>query len=184
MYGLILGPMKSGKTYELISQVMPYRVAGKGVVCIKPDMDTRNEGIQSRGGGQLPAIAVKSLKEAPYAEVIAVDEVHMFDPEDMECVQEWLERGATVFLCGLDTGYKAELFPVIKAAFELKPDFVSLHKSICDVCNEYDAKYTQVLSPEGEVYTEGLPRNLTEDGRYAYQSRCRECFVRERRYGA
>lgn len=47
---VIFGPMKSGKSLELISRVAPYEFAHDRVLYVQPKANTRDEGVWSRGG--------------------------------------------------------------------------------------------------------------------------------------
>lgn len=175
---LILGPMFSGKSSELIARTEPFKIAKKRVTYIKPDIDTRNNGVESRIGSRADAITVSSLSEVPESDVYAIDEGHMFPEDSADYINHWLDAGAEVIVSTLDTTYDGTVFPSIINIYALKPDTVVLKQAVCHVCLQYNAKYTQILSHDGIPQTAGLPADLTEDGRYVYQARCRECFVR------
>ena len=178
MLTLILGPMYSGKSSELIARTEPFRIAKKIVQYVKPSMDTRNNGVESRIGARADAITVDSLSEVPLADVYAVDEAHMYPADSHEVIRRWLDQGSKVIISTLDTTYDGSVFPSIINIYSLKPDEVVLKKAVCHVCLDYNAKYTQILDSEGNPLLSGLPADLTEDGRYQYEARCRKCFLR------
>jgi thymidine kinase len=174
---LIVGPMKSGKSLELIARVAPYEFAGKKVVYIQPERDVRGEGVISRLGLRTKALRVKSLSEVPNSfDVIGIDEVHMFKSADMGRVAQWLAKGKQVFASGLDMDYRGRLILALQRLLELKPDEIITKKSVCEVCRNYNAQYTQVLS-NGKPVLAGLPPVIPDNGTYAYEARCRRCFV-------
>lgn len=177
---LILGPMFSGKSSELIARTEPFKIAKKTVVYVKPDIDTRNNGVESRIGARADAITVKTLAEVPVADVYALDEAHMLPTDSATYINNWLDAGAEVIIATLDTTYDGTVFPSIVNIYALKPDAVVLKQAVCHVCLEYTAKYTQILDKDGVPLTNGLPKDLTEDGRYEYQARCRKCFIRDK----
>lgn len=176
---LILGPMKSSKSAELLARTEPFKIANKNVVYLKPHIDRRNDGVQSRLGAQADAITVKTLSEAPRADVYGVDEYHMFPGDSGKTIAQWLDNGSNVVISSLDTTYNGQPFPSIIGLMCLKPDEIILKTAVCEVCLDMNspAKYTQILDVKtGKPLTSGLPADLTEDGRYNYSVRCRKCF--------
>lgn len=177
MFTLILGPMKSGKSLELIARVAPYEFAGQEVLYIQPKANVRDKGVSSRAGINTTAITVESLHEVPKFDVIGIDEVHMFDPREMDVIEQWIHDGKSVFVTGLDLDSYGKMMPSILRLLELKPDHVITKKAVCEICKKYDARFTQILSKGKPVLT-GLPSVVPEDGTYEYQTRCRNCFVK------
>jgi len=176
---LIMGPMKSGKSLELIARVAPYEFAEKKVLYLQPHSDVRDSGITSRAGINTKASRVKSLAEIDNGfDVIAVDEVNMFDEKDYKTIDKWVGEGKEVFVSGLDLDYSGRLMPIVKKIFELKPDLLITKLAVCDVCHRYNAQFTQILD-KGKPVLEGLPSLVPEDGTYVYEARCRDCYVRK-----
>lgn len=175
---LIIGPMKSGKSLELIARVAPYEFADKKVLYVQSKKDVRDEGITSRVGLNTRAERVASLADIKNGvDVIGVDEVHMFPETDAKYIAKWVRDGKQVFLTGLDLDYSATLQPMIKKILELKPHNIIIKKAVCEVCHKYKAQFTQILH-NGEPVLGGLPPLVPEDGTYVYQARCRDCYVR------
>lgn len=176
---LIMGPMKSGKSLELIARVAPYEFADKKVLYLQSSKDVRDEGVTSRIGINTKAERVKSLTEIDNGfDVIAVDEVHMFAPSDAAQIEKWVIEGKQVFLTGLDLDYSATLQPMIKEILQLKPDNLIIKKAVCEVCHRYNAKFTQILH-KGKPVLGGLPSVVPEDGTYTYEVRCRKCYIKK-----
>lgn len=177
MFTLITGPMKSGKSLELIAQVAPYEYTNKNMIFVRPEADVRDTGVQSRLGVQAVARAVRSLDQiSEMFDVIGIDEVHMFEDTDSGIINQWLKEQKTVIASGLDLDYRGKLMPIIKNLLELKPDVLINKKSVCDVCKRYDAQFTQILN-NNEPLLSGLPPVVPEDGTYQYEARCRDCFT-------
>ena len=173
-----MGPMKSGKSLELIARVAPYEFAHKKVLYVQSNRDVRDqEGIiTSRAGINTKATRVASLGEVKNnVDVIGIDEVHMFDEDDARFVQKWLKKGKEVFASGLDLDYSATITPMVKRLLELKPERVITKTSVCEACHEYRALFTQILY-RGRPVLGGLPPIVPEDGTYVYQARCRDCY--------
>lgn len=179
MLTLILGPMKSGKSLELIARVAPYEFANQKVLYIQPQANVRDDGIHSRIGINTQAVVVKSLKEinTPF-DVIGVDEIHMFDPDEINVIEQWIKEGKSVFISGLDLDYRARMPSMIIHLLQLKPDKLIFKIAVCDICKEYSAPFTQILHKNKPVLA-GLPLISPEDGTYVYQARCRNCFVKK-----
>ena len=171
--------MKSGKSLELISKVAPYEFAKKKVIYVQPSVNTRDEGVQSRIGINTKAISVDSLsKITDDFDVIGVDEINMFHENDANVIEHWVKQGKKVFVSGLDLDYRGKMPEIFKRVLELKPDIVISKQSVCDVCSEYKAQFTQILN-RGKELLGGISNIAPEDGTYEYQARCRKCFVKE-----
>ena len=78
---LILGPMKSGKSFDLISHFAPLKYTNIPFALYQSAKNVRDAEIWSRNGISLEAKKVHDLSEtlASCAKVIGIDEVHMFE---------------------------------------------------------------------------------------------------------
>ena len=177
-FTLILGPMKSGKSLELIARVAPYEFADQRVLYVQPKANVRDSSIRSRLGINTDAISVASLSEISKAfDVIGIDEINMFSPEDAAIIEGWLTQQKAVFVSGLDLDYRGKMPPIVQRLLELKPDEVIWKIAVCDICKKYRAQFSQIVHDDEPVLA-GLPLITPEDGTYEYQARCRSCFVR------
>jgi thymidine kinase len=179
MFTMILGPMKSGKSGELVLRVSPYEHTNKAVLYVQSEANVRDQGIQSRLGMNATALAVRSLHDVDQSfDIIGIDEVHMFDVGNEQAIDTWLHQGKDIIASGLDLDYRGKMLPIIIRLLELKPDKIISKTSACDACKEPGAQFTQILN-HGEPVLSGLPPVVPEDGTYDYQARCRDCFVKE-----
>lgn len=179
MFSLILGPMKSGKSLELIARVAPNEYAGRRVRYVQPKANVRDTGVQSRLGIGVNAQQTDSLsKVLDSFDTIGIDEIHMFPESDVAVISQWISSGKDVFISGLDLDYRGVVPPIVTLLYQLKPDEVTFKRAVCDVCTRYDAIFTQILY-KGELVLEGIPMISPEDGTLEYQARCRECFIRK-----
>ena len=176
---LILGPMKSGKSMDLITRFAPLQYTNYSFAMYQPSRNVRDQQISTRNGINMAATKVHSLREAigKQLHTVGVDEMHMFPGEEADAVAELLKEGAHVIISSLDTDYQGLLFEVIKKLFEIGPDAVHYRRAACDICRSPDAIYTQVLK-NGVAMTSGLPPSVPDDGTFQYKSVCRDCFVR------
>lgn len=174
---LIIGPMKSGKSLELIARVAPYEYTDKKVLYVQPAANKRDRQINSRLGIGLKAQKFKRLRDViDDFDVIAIDEAHMFKPSDAQQISTWTKAGKEVLVCGLDLAYNQKMMPIIQKVLELKPDIVIDKLAVCDVCKQFTARFTQILKG-GKVVTGGYPMIVSEDAYSTYQTRCRNCYV-------
>ncbi len=81
---LILGPMKSGKSFDLISYFAPLKYTKKKYGLFQSARNVRDGQIESRNGVLLEAKKVSSFEEILNEdyEVIGIDEIHMFEPSE------------------------------------------------------------------------------------------------------
>ena len=176
---VVLGPMKSGKSLELISLLSPLQFTLVRHRVYQSDRHVRDTGVTSRSGGVLTTTKTLSLAPAleEDLEVVAVDEVHMFDVADIAVVDQLLRRGTRVVVAGIDLDHRGELFAPVRALLELGPDAVTYRRAVCDVCRDFSATHTQVLRA-GAPFVEDLGGEaLPDDGTFSYEARCRTCFV-------
>ncbi|WP_343990080.1 thymidine kinase [Terrabacter terrae] len=181
---VVLGPMKSGKSLSLISMLSPLQFTRVRHRVYQSERHVRDTGVTSRSGGQLVTTKVATLHEAlaEPLDVVAVDEVHMFDAGDVAVIGQLLARGTRVVVAGIDLDHRGELFATVRALLELGPDTVSYRRAVCDQCRDFSATHTQVLR-SGEPFLEHLGGSeaLPDDGTFSYEARCRSCFVRPAR---
>lgn len=178
MFTFIIGPMKSGKSLELIAQVSPLEFSNKQVLFVQPEANVREDIVKSRAGATADKNVqiVKTLYEVKgNYDVIGIDEIHMFPATDVNKIRDWLMEGKLVVASGLDLDYRGKMPFVIQRLYGLKPDSIILKLAVCDKCKNYNAKYTQILDETGPIYS-GLPAVVPDNGKYIYEARCRRCF--------
>jgi thymidine kinase len=177
---LIFGPMKSGKSLELIHHFAPLKYTDLSFALYQPSENTRDENIRSRDGVIIEAKKVDDLSGAleKQYDIVGIDEVHMFDEKEAAVIEELLKRGTKVIVSGLYADYRGKMYDIVRRLFELGPKQVTFKRAVCEVCKKPDAVYTQVLDKNGPILG-GLPPSIVEDGTYIYKPVCRQCFVKE-----
>lgn len=176
---LILGPMKSGKSYELISYFAPLRYTTIPYRLYQSANHVRDRQIQSRNGSLIDAKKIHSLREILEEDVsvVGIDEFHMFGDADMDVIEQLLRQKKTVIISSLDTDYRGLLFSNVTRLFSLGPKEVKFRRAVCEVCKVPDAVYTQIFDGDKPLLA-GMPASVPEDGRFSYVPMCRECFTR------
>lgn len=176
---LILGPMKSGKSYDLISYFAPLKYTDITHALYQPVKNVRDQQIQSRNGSLIPARKITKLSEIleDDVSVVGIDEFHMFGEKDMDTVDTLLRRGSQVIVSSLDTDYRGWLFANVAYLFSLGPREVKFRRAVCEACKTPEAIYTQVFLNDDRVLS-GMPSSIPDDGTMRYVPMCRGCFVR------
>ncbi|PIN92651.1 thymidine kinase [Candidatus Pacearchaeota archaeon CG10_big_fil_rev_8_21_14_0_10_35_13] len=139
------GPVKSGKTRELISRIEPINyLAGAMGVIIRPEVDTRTENLMSRYGTQSKIREIRvcernpekiisvleGLKE-PQLGVVAIDEVQFFEKGLLRVVQELSRQEINVVMAGLNLDFKGETFGIMGDLMAMS-DEVTILRACCE----------------------------------------------------
>ena len=177
---LVLGPMKSGKSLELIAQMAPLAYSRLNCAVVQSARHVRDDHIVSRTGASVSTVKLDMLEPLLHTteDVVAIDEVHMFSPTDVRVVEELVLRGTRVLACGIDLDHRGELFATVRALLELGPTDVRYRRAVCDRCQDLHAAFTQVLN-DGVPFLASLGTSepLPDDGTFTYEALCRRCFV-------
>ena len=177
---LILGPMKSGKSLELISHFAPLKYTDIPFALFQPAKNVRDEHIWARDGITLEAKKVDTLAGVieDRVQVVGIDEMHMFEEKEADVIGQLLKMRKNVIISALDTDYQGKMFGIIKKLLELGPKEIKCKRAVCEKCKKPDAIYTQVLKGN-EPIVGGMPPVIPDDGTYAYKPACRMCFVKK-----
>jgi thymidine kinase len=173
---VIVGPMFSGKSEELIRRLKRARIARQRVACFKPDIDLRyhRTAIASHSSQTHEAMTVANverLREELYpqlkdVEVIGIDEAQFFDDGIIPLSMELVHLGKRVLIAGLDTTFTAEPFGPIPALMAIADEVTKL-SAVCMQCGA-PAIHTQRLGQSQELVVVGAAG--------LYEARCRACF--------
>ena len=180
---VIIGPMFSGKTSELIRLVEREVYAKRKGAIFKPSFDRRYSAKQvaSHNGLRYEAYSVVAseagvmripeLVKKEKLDVIGLDEVQFF-PHGIVELLDSLAHDKKVVACGLNMNFKAEPFP---ATMELaaRADRVRYLSAVCVVCGG-EATRTQRL-----IGGKPAPRDspvIVVGGKELYEPRCRNCY--------
>jgi thymidine kinase len=173
---LILGPMFSGKTTELIRIYNKYTACGIKCLMINHSYDTRysNEGhVTSHSRGQIKSLNINRLQDliendACEHDVILINEGQFF-PDLYEVVKMLVDNQKKhVFVCGLDGDFKREKFGQILDLIPLCDNVVKL-KAVCQNCKKSDAIYTYRK-------TNDTQQTIVAE-KDMYSSLCRNCYI-------
>ena len=141
---LIIGPMFSGKSTELIRSIRLLKTINKTVLVIKPNIDdryTKDNKIVSHNFESCECVSVNDLSQLLLADIInkydtvIIDE-GQFIPDLKKCVVDWLNNSNLNIIIGsLDGDYNRH---PIGQVLELIPYANKCHKfsSLCSICND------------------------------------------------
>ena len=172
---LIMGPMGSGKTTELLRRINRYEIAKCAVVLIKPSLDTRSGNhIGTHGFRSAGALVFDKLVDACanlYVEgvdVIGVDEGQFFPDLALGC-EALTRRGKKVIVAALSGDKEREGFPSVQALTP-KCDSVIMLSAICMVCGD-EAPFTAY---KGKMTGQVIIGDVGMEGEYVPV--CRRCY--------
>ncbi|GAB6021992.1 Thymidine kinase, cytosolic [Chamberlinius hualienensis] len=169
---LILGPMFSGKTTELIRRLKRYQIARHKCLVIKYANDIRynNESLSTHDKQFYSAVSVMTLcpvfKDALEFSVIGIDEGQFF-PDTVEFCERMANCGKTVIVAALDGTYQRLPFGSILNLIPLSETVIKL-TAVCMKCFK-SASYTKRISNETQVEVIG--------GADKYIAVCRSCYL-------
>lgn len=163
------GPMKCGKTQQILNEYKRQLIAGKRVKMFKPSIDTRTKGnvVASRNGIDIPAIPIKRISDLEKydADVYCIDEFQ-FLKGNVNIIQELADCGKKFFIAGLNL--TSEKKPFGKMADLLCiADNIKMQNAICDNCKNENAVFT---------YFKGGKDTEIVIGDKQYLSLCRNCY--------
>ncbi|XP_047689661.1 thymidine kinase, cytosolic isoform X1 [Prionailurus viverrinus] len=150
---VILGPMFSGKSTELMRRVRRFQIAQYKCLVIKYAKDTRYSSSFSTHDRNtmeaLPACLLRDVaQEALGVAVIGIDEGQFF-PDIVEFSETMANAGKTVIVAALDGTFQRKAFGTILNLVPLAESVVKL-TAVCMECFR-EAAYTKRLGAEKEV---------------------------------
>jgi thymidine kinase len=147
-FELIVGPMFSGKTDELIRRLDVADSGGLRVATAKPSVDVADPGwIVSLSGARRLALSVASAAElfelASRNDVLGIDEIEFFEPEVVGAVRALAAR-LRVVAAGLDLDFRGEPFGPMPALVGLADELTVL-TATCAVCGGAGTRSERLL---------------------------------------
>jgi thymidine kinase len=170
---VVVGPMFSGKSEELIRRLRRAEFGKQRVQIFKPTIDQRyaKNGIVSHSGLEIASELVTSgddilQKVAPRTEVIGIDEAQFLGETVVDACVRLADLGKRVIVAGLDTDFMGRPFEPMPRLLAVAEEIVKL-LAICMRCGN-PAVHTQRLVASEELIVVGAGG--------MYEARCRRCF--------
>ncbi|GAA5533096.1 thymidine kinase [Deinococcus aluminii] len=184
---VIVGPMFSGKSEELIRRVTRAVIARQRVAVFKPAIDDRYHAahVASHAGRTIEAVAVRdaaairahlagegpllSSPEVELPEVVGIDEAQFFGPDLGPLVLDLAEAGVRVILAGLDLDFRAEPFGCIPDLLA-RAESVEKLTAICTVCGAPATRSQRLIGGQPARFDDPV---VLVGAQEAYEARCR-----------
>src|SRR5438045_6471668 len=170
---VVVGPMFSGKSEELIRRLRRAEIARQRVQIFKPAIDARysaNEIVSHSGLGITSDTVTKAAeileKIQPRTEVVGIDEAQFLGEEVLDVCTKLANLGKRVIVAGLDTDYRGRPFEPMPRLLAIEEEITKL-LAICMRCGN-PAVHTQRLVESEELIVVGATG--------MYEARCRRCF--------
>jgi thymidine kinase len=170
---VIVGPMFSGKSEELIRRLRRAEIGKQRVQIFKPVIDQRytKNGIVSHSGLEIPSELVRDGSEilqkvAPRTEVVGIDEAQFLGETIVSDCARLAELGKRVIVAGLDTDFMGRPFEPMPRLLAVAEEITKL-LAICMRCGN-PAVHTQRIVASEELIVVGAGG--------MYEARCRRCF--------
>ena len=170
---VVVGPMFSGKSEELIRRLRRAEFARQRVQIFKPAIDSRfapNEIVSHSGLGISSDNVTKACeimdKLQPRTEVIGIDEAQFLGEEVVEVCTKLANLGKRVIVAGLDTDFRGRPFEPMPRLLAVAEEITKL-LAICVRCGN-PAVHTQRLVENEDLIVVGASDS--------YEARCRRCF--------
>lgn len=177
---VVVGPMYSGKSEELIRRIKRAKIAKQKVQVFKPEIDNRysKNNVVSHNGDKMGAVPVKSSSELlervqDDTEVIGVDEVQFFDDGIVEVLTKLADNNRRVICAGLDMDFRGEPFGPISRIMSIA-EFADKIQAICIVCGNPATRTQRLINGKPANYSDPIVLiGATE----SYEARCRKCHI-------
>ena len=170
---VIVGPMFSGKSEELIRRLRRAEIARKRVQIFKPVIDQRYSvnGIVSHSGLEIQSVTVTTGEEIIHkvhllTEVIGIDEAQFLGESVVDVCSKLAQAGKRVIVSGLEMDYLGRPFEPMPRLLTVAEEITKL-LAICIRCGN-PAVHTQRLVASDELIVVGA--------KGMYEARCRRCF--------
>jgi thymidine kinase len=170
---VIVGPMFSGKSEELIRRLRRAEIARQRVQIFKPLIDQRysNSEIKSHSGLGISSDLARTAADVmakiqPRTEVVGIDEGQFLGEELLDVCTRLADMGKRVIVAGLDTDFMGRPFEPIPRLLAIAEEITKL-LAICVRCGN-PAVHTQRLVASEELIVVGAGG--------MYEARCRRCF--------
>lgn len=172
MIYLILGPMYSGKTSELIRRYNRYKISGKRCLLVKNALDLRyseDNKLCTHDMFQTEATICSSLHQIEKInqyDVICIDEIQFY-PDNLDFCTKMANQGKIIIASGLSGNYKRQPFKNMPELTANAEKVVYL-TAICMICKNDGAAFTKRVSEDiDEIVVGGIDK---------YLAVCRKCY--------
>lgn len=138
------GPMKCGKSMQIINEFNRQLVTGKNVMLFKPTLDNRmgDNIIGTRNGIKVEAKNITDIDELQNydADVFFIDEFQFLNG-DIKTIEQLAEKGKKFFIAGLNLTSDKKPFGKMGDLLCIA-DNIKMMTAICEICKNDNAVYS------------------------------------------
>jgi thymidine kinase len=171
MISLIIGPMFSGKTTELLRRLQRAIIAGKKAILLRPKIDTRET---------ITHDELKKLDNIPY---LFLQDLVDFNPDDYDYIgidegqffnnlahfaNLWANSGKHIVVAGLDATSELSMFEEILQLIPFSEEVIKLN-AVCTRCGSDNGAFTKFIGSQKKD-------KVLVGGKGVYEARCRKCW--------
>ena len=179
---VIVGPMFSGKSEELIRRVTRATIAKQRVQVFKPALDDRYDHLHeevvvaSHSGRTLGAYAIAELMQLTAAleedvQVVALDEGQFLTHDLVRLASDLAESGKRVIVAGLDLDFRGEPFGPIPELLA-RAESVTKLTAVCVRCGAAATRTQRLIGGHPAHYDDPV---ILVGAAESYEPRCRAC---------
>lgn len=169
---LIIGPMFSGKSTELLKRIQVYTIAQKKCLLVKPKIDNRYDDnkIVTHDMKMKDAVVTSELSSLDVTDydIIGIDEGQFF-PDIYETTKKWHDSGKIIVIAMLNGTSDRELFDGTAELFAICRNITKLH-AVCKKCFSETAIYTYRHKTENK-------NKIMLGGVNEYSPLCSQCYL-------
>lgn len=163
------GPMKCGKTQQVLNEYKRQLITGKKVIMFKPNVDTREGAdiVKTRNGIGVPSIGIDDISELKKydADIYCIDEFQ-FLTGDVSLIQNMADNGKSFYISGLNLTAEKKPFGKMNDLLCIA-DNVNMLTAICSNCKNENAVYS---------FFKGSKDQEIVIGDEEYMPLCRHCY--------
>ena len=177
---VIIGPMYSGKSEELIRRIRRIKIAKQKVQVFKPEIDNRYSKVDvvSHCGDKVDAVPVKDSTQIlglldDDTQVVAIDEVQFFDKGIIDVITTLADNNKRVICAGLDMDFRGVPFGPIPTLLAVA-EFIDKIQAICMVCGNPATRTQRLINGKPAKYEDPI---VLIGALESYEARCRKCHI-------
>lgn len=180
---VVVGPMYSGKSEELIRRIKRAEIAKQKILVFKPTIDDRysKNDVVSHSGQSTTGIVIDDSKKIydyinDEVQVVGIDEVQFFDEKIVDICIDLADKGIRVICAGLDMDFRGEPFGPTPKLLTVA-EFVDKIQAICSTCGQPATRTQRLIDSEPAKYNDPI---IQVGAIESYEARCRKCHKIEK----
>ncbi|MFI3209951.1 MAG: thymidine kinase [Peptostreptococcaceae bacterium] len=180
---VVVGPMYSGKSEELIRRIKRAEIAKQKILVFKPTIDDRysKNDVVSHSGQSTTGIVIDDSKKIydyinDEVQVVGIDEVQFFDEKIVDICIDLADKGIRVICAGLDMDFRGEPFGPTPKLLTVA-EFVDKIQAICSTCGQPATRTQRLIDSEPAKYDDPI---IQVGAIESYEARCRKCHKIEK----